>query len=79
MDLRVISKGCFFEYGGLIKLFLVREYTQVYLKLLVLTLYLTIYLQVKYSIKFILNAEMVAYSALLLAYKYTTPIKDNII
>ena len=26
-----------------------------------------------------LNAEMVAYSALVLTYKYTTPIKDDII
>jgi len=42
-------------------------------------LYLSIYLQVKYNIKFILNAEIVIYNALVLAYKYTTPIKDNII
>jgi len=42
-------------------------------------LYLTIYLRVKYSAKFTLNAEIVAYSALVLAYKYTTPIKNNII
>ena len=40
---------------------------------------LTIYLQVKYNTKFILNVEIVIYSALVLAYKYTTPIRDNII
>jgi hypothetical protein len=40
---------------------------------------LTIYLRVEYSTKFILNAEIVVYSALVLAYKYTTPIRDNII
>jgi len=40
---------------------------------------LTIYLRVEYSAKFILNAEIVAYGALVLAYKYTTPIKDDII
>ena len=38
---------------------------------------LTIYLRVKYSAKFMLNAEIVAHSALVLTYKYTTPIKDN--
>ena len=79
IDLRVIGKGCFFKQGGLIRLFLVREYAQVYLKLLVLTLRLTIYLRVEYGAKFILNAEIVVYSALVLAYKYTTPIRDNII
>jgi len=42
-------------------------------------LYLTIYLQVEYSAKFMLNVEMIVYSALLLAYKYTTPIRDDII
>ena len=40
---------------------------------------LTIYLRVKYGAKFILNAEIVVYSALVLAYKYTTPIRDDII
>ena len=40
---------------------------------------LTIYLRVECGTKFTLNAEMVAYSALVLAYKYTTPIRDNII
>ena len=40
---------------------------------------LTIYLRVKYNAKFTLNAEIVAYNALVLAYKYTTPIRDNII
>ena len=79
IDLRVIGKGYFFKQGGLIRLFPVYKYIQVYLKLLVLTLYLTIYLQVEYSTKFTLNAEMVVYSALVLAYKYTTPIRDNII
>jgi len=42
-------------------------------------LYLTIYLWVECGAKFILNAEIVTYSALVLAYKYITPIKDNII
>ena len=79
IDLRVIGKGYFFKQGGPIKLFLVYKYIQVYLKLLVLTLHLTIYLQVKYSIKFTLNAEMVVYSTLVLTYKYTTLIRDNII
>jgi len=60
-------------------LFLVCEYTQVYLKLLVLTLHLTICLRVECGIKFMLNVEIVTYSAPVLAYKYTTPIKDNII
>ena len=40
---------------------------------------LTIYLRIEYSTKFTLNAEIVAYSAPVLAYKYTTPIRDNII
>jgi len=40
---------------------------------------LIIYLWVKYNIKFILNAKIVVYSTLVLAYKYTTPIKNNII
>ena len=79
IDLKVIGKGYFFKQGGLIKLFPVYKYTQVYLKLLVLTLYLTIYLRVEYSTKFTLNAERVAYSALVLACKYTAPIRDNII
>ena len=79
MDLRVIGKGYFIEQGGLIKLFLVREYTQVYLKLLVLAFRLTIYLRVEYDTKLTQNAEVVAYSALVLAYKYATPIRDDII
>ena len=79
MDLKVISKGYFFKQGGPIKLFPVYKYMQVCLKLLVLTLRLTIYLQVEYGAKFTLNVEIVAYSAPVLAYKYTTPIRDNII
>jgi len=39
----------------------------------------TIYLQVKYSAKLTLNAEIVAYSTLVLTYKHATPIRDNII
>ena len=79
IDLRVIGKGYFFKQGGLIGLFLVYEYAQVCLKLLVLTLRLTIYLQVECGAEFMLNVEMVAYGALVLAYKYTTPIGDDII
>ena len=40
---------------------------------------LTIYLRVKYGTMFTLNAEIVVYSALVLTYKYITPIRDNII
>ena len=79
IDLRVIGKGCFFKQGGPIRLFLVYKYTQVYLKLLVLVFYLTICLQVECSTKLILNTEIVVYSTLVLIYKYTTPIRDNII
>jgi len=42
-------------------------------------LYLAIYLRVEYSTKFTLNAEIVVYSALVLARKYITPIRDIII
>ena len=79
IDLRVVGKGCFFKQGGPIGLFPVCKYTQVYLKLLVLTLRLTIYLQVECGTKFTLNAEIVVYGALVLACKYTAPIRDNII
>ena len=79
IDLKVIGKGYFVKKGGLIRLFLVREYTQVYLKLLVLAFRLTIYLQVEYGTKLTQNAEVVVYSTLVLAYKYATPIRDNII
>ena len=79
MDLRVIGKGYFIKQGGPIRLFLVCKYTQVYLKLLVLAFRLTIYLQVKYGAKLTLNAEMVVYGTLVLAYKHATPIRDNII
>ena len=79
IDLKVIGKGCFFKQEGLIRLFLVYKYTQVYLKLLFLILYLTIYLQVEYSAEFTLNAEIVVYGALVLACKYTTPIRDDIV
>ena len=79
MDLRVIGKGYFIKQGGLIKLFLVREYIQVCLKLLVLTFYLTICLWMECSAKLTLNVQMVAHSALVFAYKYATPIRDNII
>ena len=79
IDLRVIGKGCFIKQGGLIRLFLVREYIQVYLKLLVLAFRLTIYLRVEYGTKLTQNAEVVVYSTLVLAYKYATPIRDNII
>ena len=40
---------------------------------------LIIYLRVKYSTKFMLNTDIVAHSALILAYKYTTLIGDDII
>ena len=40
---------------------------------------LAIYLRVKYSTKPTLNAKVVVYSTLVLAYKYATSIKDNII
>ena len=79
MDLRVIGKGCFVKQGGPIKLFLIREYTQVYLKLLVLALCLTICLRVKCGTKLMQNTEVVVYGALVLACEYTTPIKDDII
>ena len=79
IDLKVIDKGCFIKQGGLIKLLSVYKYTQVYLKFLVLAFCLTIYLRVKCGTKFILNVEMVAYNALVLTYKYATPIGDNII
>ena len=52
---------------------------QVSLKLLVLMFRLTMYLRVEYSAEPTLNAEMVTYGALVLTYKYITPIRDNII
>ena len=60
-------------------MFLVYEYMQVYLKLLVLAFYLTIYLQMECSTKLILNVEIVVYSTLVLTCEYATPIRDNII
>ena len=79
IDFRVIGKGYFIKQRGLIRLLLIYKYIQVYLKLLVLAFYLTIYLWVKCGTEFTLNAEMVVYSTLVLAYKYTTFIKDDII
>ena len=79
IDFRIIGKGYFFKQGGLIRLFLVYKYIQVYLKLLILVFYLTVYLQVECSIKFTLNIEVVVYGTLVLICKYATPIKDNII
>ena len=52
---------------------------QVCLKLLVLVLCLTICLWVKYSTELTQDAKVVVYSTLVLAYKYATPIRDDII
>ena len=52
---------------------------QICFKFLILVFYLTIYLQIECGAELTQNIEVVIYSALVLTYKYATPIRDNII